>query len=377
MSDRQVVVVTGVAGYWGARVATRLLEEPELHVIGVDSQPPQEAITGLDFVQANVHNRLLVDLLASEHVHTICHLAFVESAEPDEEAFEFNVMGTMKVLAAAAKAGVHKIVLKSSTMVYGAHATNSAFLTEAHALKGSRTTGAIRDLIEIETFCQSFRRQSPHVNLTVLRFANIVGLTADTPMTRFLKNREAPVLLGFDPMMQIIHEDDAVNALAHAVLNDAPGVFNVTAEGPLHLSRLMALAGKLAVPMLHIVAYWGAGVGGGRFMPIELDYLRYRWVADLKKMREEFGFTPQYSPADTLREFAKEQRMKRYLGSPDALDLDEERLRAILAERQRTREAGEGMLFEEIIAEDAPLDGKATDFLLSLDSLGEEGSENA
>ncbi|MBN1148100.1 MAG: hypothetical protein JXA78_12650 [Anaerolineales bacterium] len=89
--------------------------------------------------------------------------------------------------------------------------------------------------------------------------------------------------------------------MLHAVSRDAPGAFNVAAEGALPLSSLMALAAKLPVPVLHSFVYWGAdwirgvGRGAGRYMPIEPDYLRYPWVGDLACMCDELGFAPRYA----------------------------------------------------------------------------------
>lgn len=335
----KVVLITGVADYWGARLATRLLAEPELHVMGLDDAPPKRFPEGLDFIQADVRNRLLTQLLKDERVDSVCHLKFVHTIRPSRAAFEVNLMGTKRLLSASAEAGVGKVVVKSSMAVYGAHPDNPAFLTEAHALRASRRYGYIRDMVAIETLCNDVRRQSPALTLTNLRPASIVGPTADTPMTRFLKSRWAPALLGFDPMLQLIHEEDVLEALTHAVLNDVPGVFNVAADGAMPLSRIIALSGKRYLPALHNLAYWGVGVLGGvgakleRYAPMELDYLRYSWVGDLTKMHGELGFEPRHSAEETLREFAAKAHHKPY---PDALAADEKRLHAILERRRQT-----------------------------------------
>jgi UDP-glucose 4-epimerase len=344
MADKKVILVTGAASYWGARIAAKLVAEPGLHVIGLDVEPPAEKIKGLDFIQADIRNPLLVDLLKQEEVDTLCHLNFIETARPSETAFDLNVMGTVRVFGACVEAGVRKIALKSSTAVYGAHPDNPAFLTEEHPLRGSRRYGYTRDMVEIEAFCNGFRRQSPDIQLTILRFPSIIGPTADTPMTRFLKELWTPTLMGFDPMMQIIHEDDVVNAMAHVIVNDAPGVFNVAAEGAMPLWKLMALAGKPPIPVLHLLVYWGTQILGEtglrvtRYAPIELDYIRYTWVADLARMREQLGFAPHYTAVEALREFAGRQRMRRYLPESVTLAYDEERLRATLERRRRLRE---------------------------------------
>ena len=331
MTHNKVVLITGVAGYWGSKVAERLIKDAGpatplgCHVMGIDAEPPRDEIADLDFIQADIRNPLLLELIQSENIDVVCHLAFSESVHPNEATFDLNVMGTMKSLGACAEAGVKKAVVMSSTMVYG-------------ALQGSRAYGNSRDLLEIEAFCNGLRRQVPEMMLTVLRFANIVGPKVDTPMTRFLRDPLAPVLLGFDPLLQVIHEDDVAAALVHAILNDAPGVFNVAAEGVLPLSRLMALATKPPLPVFHLFAYWSAGVVGNKHLPIELDYIRYPWVGELAKMRDELGFEPQYTADEALREFAGEQRMRKYMPEAAALAYDEERLRDTMERRRRARE---------------------------------------
>ena len=343
MSERATILVTGVAGYWGTRVATRLGKEAGLHVLGLDREPPAKEIEGLDFIQADVRNPLLVELLETEQVDTVCHLAFVETEQPNELAFDLNVMGTTKVLDACAEAGVRKIVLKSSTAVYGARPGNAAFLTEEHALRGDKRSGTVRDLLEIETFCRGFRQRSPQLILTILRFASVIGTTADTPITRFLKMPQAPSLLGFDPRMQIIHEDDVVEALAQAVLKDVPGTINVAAEDVIPLNKIRGLAGKPPVAILHLLAYWGRDrlprprKRDHDPMPLEPDYLRYPWVADLRRMREELGFSPHHNAEDALREFAERRHASALQAGPISMARDEERLRDLIERRQQTR----------------------------------------
>jgi UDP-glucose 4-epimerase len=344
MAEKQVVLVTGVGGYWGSRVAERLVGDETCHVIGLDAEPPSREIKGLDFVQADVRNPLLLELLKAEVVDTVCHLAFVDVTRPSEAAFDLNVMGATKVLGACGEAGVRKVVVKSSTSVYGARPGNPAFLTEDHALRGNRRHGSVRDRVEIETFCNGYCRQRPGMVLTTLRFASIVGPTADTPLTRFLMNPYAPSLMGFDPMMQIIHEDDVGEALAHAVLNDVPGVFNVAAEDVFPLSKIRGLAGKPPLAVFHLFAYWGSSlVSSTRFplrqcMPMDLDQLRFPWVADLSRMRADFGFEPRHTAEETLREFAERYRLGRYLMGSATIARGEERLRDIIEQRRRSRE---------------------------------------
>jgi UDP-glucose 4-epimerase len=337
MADERVVVVTGVSGYWGRRAAARLLEFEDLHVIGLDQEPPQKGVDGLDFIQADLRNPLLVELLAEEQVDTILHLQFREAVTPSENLFDQNVMGTAKLLAAGAAAGIRQFVLKSSLMVYGARPDNPMFLREDHPHNGTKKYGYIRDWMEIEKYAQSFHEQNPDALLTVLRFGHVVGPRADSPMTRFLREEEAITLLGFDPLMQVIHEDDVIAALVHAVMGEYPGTFNVAPERGMPLWKTLGLAAKIPVPVLHPLAYWTVSLGGPRLAPLPLDYLRYPCMGDMRRMREVLQFTPQYTPEETVREFSSQQRVRKLLRKKNADALDEDRLRDTIRRRRRMR----------------------------------------
>ncbi len=337
MSDERVILVTGVAGYWGNRAAAKLLEQDDAHVIGIDNEPPTNNVDGLDFIQADVRNPLLVELLQEEHVETVLHLQFRETLLPSESSFEQNVMGTAKLLGACGEAGVKHVVLQSSIMVYGARPDNPMFLREDHPLNGTKKYGYIRDWIEMEKYADSFREQNSDAVVTALRFGHIVGPKADTPMTRFLREEEAMTLLGFDPMLQVIHEDDVVAALVHAVNGKYAGTYNVAPEKGMPLWKTLGLASKLPIPVLHPLAYWSVSLGGPRLAPLPLDYLRYPCMGDMRKMRDEFGFTPQYTPEETVRTLAAQQRVRKLFGKKSAEALDQDRLRDTIQRRKRAR----------------------------------------
>lgn len=338
MSNRRVALVTGVAGYWGGRVAAELLKQPDLAVIGLDRAAPDTEIEGLDFVQARPGNPALADLFAAEQVHVVCHLDFVESDEPSETTFERNVMDSMKLFGACVEGGVQSIVLKSSTMVYGALPENSAFLREAHPLNAGKRYGYLRDLLELESFCQSFQQQSPQTGLTILRFGHIAGAQANSPFMRFLREERSIVLLGFDPILQVIHEDDVVAALVKAVVDGARGVFNVAAEPLMPLWRIMGLAGKLPMPVLHPLAQLIVSALGTRYAPLDLDYLRYRCVGDLAQMQTAFGFVPSNTADQAIRSISTRQSLPPPAVEAGDLELEATQLRDTIERRRAGRQ---------------------------------------
>ncbi len=348
MPANQTTLITGASGYWGQRVANRLLlasaeksaGTATLRVLGIDRRPPQTAIPGLDFVQADFQNPLIGKLLAAEAIDTVLHLDFLERTSPSESAFEHNVMGTMRFFGMCAEAGVRRIILRSSTVVYGARPGNSLFLPEEHPLRYSRSYGYSRHWGEVEEFCQNFGRNQPQISLTVLRFASILGPTVDSPMARFLRDHRAPSLLGFNPMMQIVHEQDVVDALVYAAREQISGTWNIAAEPVLPLNKLIARSGKVPLPILHPLAYAAVSVRGRRHFPVELDYLRYPWVASVEKMQRELGWEPVFSAEEAIESFVAHQRVRRYMPDPVARMLDRSSLREFL-ERSRPQDSGE------------------------------------
>jgi UDP-glucose 4-epimerase len=244
----------------------------------------------------------------------------------------------MKLFGMCAEAGVRQVLFKSSTMVYGARPDNSLYLSEDHPLNGSKTYGYVRDLVEIEDFCDKFRSRTPGMAIASLRFAQIVGPVAVTPLTRFFRDEEAFVLLGFDPLMQIIHEQDVARAFAHAMTRQVSGAVNVAAEGTMPLWKVMALAGKFTAPVFHPVAYAAASLLGPRYAPLDLDYLRYPCVAGVERMHRDLEFVPGHTGEETLREFASRHRLRRYARDSNNTSANGATLRDTIERRRRARE---------------------------------------
>ncbi len=157
----------------------------------------------------------------------------------------------MSLLAAAGASGspVRKVVLKSSGLVYGAAKTDPYFFREDMTRTSSPATNVERSLLEVEAFLRDFADDSPHVNVTLLRFANVLGDDLDTPFAIALRRPVVPEILGFDPRVQFVHSDDVVGALMYATNNDVPGVYNVAGDGNMPWSEVCAMVGKPRLPL--------------------------------------------------------------------------------------------------------------------------------
>jgi UDP-glucose 4-epimerase len=316
----QTIVIAGVSGYWGRRVAQQLLAMPDVRVLGVDRRPPAQPLEGLDFVKADIRNPLLVELLRAEQVDTLVHLAWRERQWRCEEDFESNVLGTMQLLGACVDAGVRRVVWRSTTAVYGARPENPLYMPEDTPLSALSSYAYVQDALEVERFIAGFAVEYPATSFSVLRLANVIGADVDSPFTRLLRLPVLPDLLGFDPLLQVIDADDAVAALVHAARSAANGPVNVAADGVVSFCQLAGKLGRPVLPILHLLVYWGWPVLSSlpacrkrlAWFPLEPDYLRYPWVGDVARMRSELGFTPQWRAAQAVQRYVEELRAQRY-----------------------------------------------------------------
>ncbi len=307
----KTLVVTGLFSPLGTAVAQWAVEAG-YRVLGVDSKAMTRPFPGVEFIHADIRNPLFPELLKAERVSVIFHSAFRWRVRRSETIFESNVMGAMKLMGAAALAKVKKVVVPSSTFVYGASASNPYFMTENTEFQGRSNYAYVRELRDVETFLSGFRRQHHEMTITVLRYANILGREYASPLARYLSLPVIPTLMGYDPLLQVLHFDDAVAAAIEALNKKHPGVYNVAASPPLPLMKIIRLAGVHSVPILHPFAYFGQNLGSmvirksADLLPIHWDYLRYPWTVSTEKIEQEWGFSPTFDAETTVKTFADE-----------------------------------------------------------------------
>lgn len=321
------VLITGVAGVLAGDLAARFESDDGIaYVAGIDLREPRADLARTEFVRGDLRNPLVAKLVESARIDTIVHLAVTanpHSAGGRARMKEHNVIGTMQLLGAAQKAPtVRTVVVKSSTAVYGADYADPSLFRESAPTETARQHGYGRDVVEVEGYARAFGRRREDVRLTILRFANFIGPTVDTPLTRYLSLPVVPTVLGYDPRLQLCHQTDAVQVLARAVHGDHHGTVNVAGPGIVYLSQAIRLLGRVPMPLLQPFATGLAGFArrGGRmdFSPEQLRLLMYGRVGDISRLREEVGYEPAYSTREALLDFLASGRA-RPLVAPDAV----------------------------------------------------------
>lgn len=314
MTSGRVVLVTGVSRDLGRRFARSLAAEPSVgRVIGVDVVPPRGDLGDVSFVRADIRNPVIAKIIAKEDVDTVVHMSVIStpaSAGGRGTMKELNVIGTMQLLAACQKApSVQHLVVKSTTTVYGASNRDPAMFTEDMEPRRAPRSGYAKDVAEIEGYVRGFARRRSDVRVTQLRCANVIGPHVTSPITSFFRLPVIPTVVGYDPRLQFLHEDDLLAVLRHATVEDVPGTFNVAGDGILMLSQAVR---RLRRPSVALPGFAVGSLGSvlrqarlADFSPEQIAFLTYGRGVDTTRMRSVLGYEPAYTTAEAFADFGR------------------------------------------------------------------------
>jgi UDP-glucose 4-epimerase len=315
--DSKRILITGISRYWGGRLAQALEAFPEVEaVIGVDNEEPQVELERTEYVKVGAQHALLRRVVEAAEIDTVVDTRLVvdSAVMPSSRAHENNVMGTMNILAACtgSDSPVKKVVFKSSTHFYGCHQDDPAFFDETMRRPHPPKTGIERDVVEAEASVNEYAERHPDTAVTILRFANVLGPDVETSHIKLFSLPAVPMILGFDPRYQFVHEDDVGHALEHAVKHRVPGTYNVAGDGVLALSEVAGLLGKPYAPVL---PPWGTGLAAsvarrvGIDIPSEaLEQMRFGRGVDNRRYKAA-GFHYQHTSRETVMKLGEHLRL--------------------------------------------------------------------
>jgi UDP-glucose 4-epimerase len=335
-----VVLVTGVSRFLGGHLAARLAANPAIErVLGVDTVPPPRDLLRrmgrAEFVRADIRNPLISKVISTASVDTVVHASL--SANPGSSGGrtamkEMNVIGTMQLLAACQKApSVRRLVLKSTTAVYGSSPRDPALFDETMTPKDLPSGGYAKDAVEIEGYLRGFARRRPDVSVTTLRFSNFIGPRIDTVFTRYFALPAVPTVLGYDARVQLLHEEDGLAVLERATEEEIPGVFNVAADGVLLLSQAIRRAGRVPIPVpspaVGPVSRFFRSVRLVDFSPEQMRLLNFGRVVDNTRLKQQFGFTPRWTTVQAFDDYVRGRALRPVI-SPEQFETVERRVLA-------------------------------------------------
>jgi UDP-glucose 4-epimerase len=311
----KVVLVTGVSRFLGARVANTLQADPAIErVIGVDTVPPAMSLGRTEFVRVDIRTPSIGKVISSAAVDTVVHLNLVTTPTGARSSMkEINIIGTMQLLAACQRSpDMRKLVVRSSAAMYGSSPRDPAAFTEDDEPVEPPSSGYAKDAAEVEGYIRGLQRRRSDLTVSLVRFANFLGPGVDSPLTRYFKLPVVATILGFDPRLQFVHEDDGVEVLRLMAVEDHPGTFNMAGDGVMVLSQAIRRAGRptvaLPAPAVATLGDLGKRFGGLKGFSPELQrWLTYGRVIDTSRLAAELAWRPNYSTESAFADFVEAQ----------------------------------------------------------------------
>ena len=315
------VLITGLATFWGGLVAQALEKDPGVEVIiGLDTREPTVELERTEYVRTDENYSILSRIVRAARIDTIAHTFLIvdSTSMRPKTMHEINVIGTMNLFAAASAPGstVRDVVVKSSSYVYGAAKEDPVWFTEESRRSHTPRTRVERSLEAVEGYVRDFAIDNPHVNVTMLRFSNVLGPDIETPISRALSLPVVPSLFGFDPRFQFVHEDDVVRSILFVLEHELAGIYNVAGDGLLPWTEVAAICGKRTVPL----PPYGTGLAAlplkrlGVELPDELlDLLRFGRGIDNRRLKDA-GFEYRYTSAGAVEAFIEALRLRGAVG---------------------------------------------------------------
>ena len=306
---RPAVVVTGISGNLGRSLA-KMLHKRE-RIIGIDRRPFPGKPKDIEMYQLDLRKRKAEDVFRRNDVQAVIHMGIMHDPRMNEEEHHsFNVVGTTRILEYCARYGVKKVIMLSSANVYGPSPDNSNFLTEDAPLMAASRFSEVRDLTEVDMLAYGFFWKHPDIQTVILRPVHIVGPNIKNAPSNYLRLKYPWVLAGFDPIVQLIHVDDAARAMIEALRPEAKGVYNVVGPGEVPLSAIFRELGRTVLPVPHVVArpllelmfkYHLAS-----FPPPELDHIQFLCAVDGSRWAKDLAWKPSHSMRETIRSVVDE-----------------------------------------------------------------------
>jgi UDP-glucose 4-epimerase len=303
------VLITGVGSHVGSLLAAQLERDPDVeYVAGLDTRRPKLPLEQSEFIDADIRDPEIGRLIPPTGVDTIVHEQIVRQPGPGmspRAMHDINVIGTLQLLAACERVPtLRTIVVRGSAGVYGAEPQAPQFFKEEMARLFPLRTRFQRDVAEIENYFETYARRHAGVDCTMLRYQPAIGPRMRTQITRYLSQPVCPTFLGFDPRIQLVHIDDALEAIVAAVRNPVHGAVNVAGPGTIGLARMIRLAGKRALPIA--APLFGAVTSTGQRLGLDTQsddfqrLLRYGRGVDTRRLTDEVGYTPRHSTVDAV-----------------------------------------------------------------------------
>jgi len=300
------VLIPGIAGLLARNVATRVLAIGHT-VIGIDPREWPGAPPAIELHRLDIRKRAAEDVFRRHRPEAVIHMATISALAGDaEERYRINLGSTRAVFEYCSAHGVRQLIFIGRHTYYGAGPDAPLYHTEAEPPQELGAYLELADLVAADLYAANALWRLPQLQTAILRICYTLGPSAHGTLAGFLRGRFVPMVLGFDPLFQFLHEDDAANAIVTALSANLRGIYNVAGPQPLPLSVIAQEARRRTLPLPEAVLSLLLGRAGlPRLSRGALAHIKYPIVVDAGLFRRETGFRHQFDELTTVHTFAE------------------------------------------------------------------------
>lgn len=314
--EKSQILVTGAAGVLAQETISRL--SANYKVIAIDFRRAVQIGDDIPSFRVDFLKRGFEDIFRTHKIDAVIHLGRIGTDIGGSHLrYNANVRGTQKLFDLCVKYSVGQVIVLSSFFVYGASPFNPALLDEDTPLKASDLTLNLIDSVELENLSQIYMYKYRKLHVKILRPCNIAGPGVRNNIGRLLSNKAAPVLWGFNPVMQFIHLSDMADAIVRAYRKkNAPGIYNIAPNDWVPYKEVLKRCGIIGVPMPSIPPNLPMAisrmVGWSAFPSYLVNYFKYPTIIDGSCFAKTFDFKPKRSLEEIFTHY-RELKAKRWV----------------------------------------------------------------
>ena len=254
------VLITGAGAPIGEQLVRHLLDDSRVdHILAVSGYTrasfplaPSERLTveQVDLTKSRRMHNLLFETAKDLQIDTVIHTAMHASAmDEGAKVHAYNVDSVRNLIDLCERhPTINRFVLRSASAVYQVQRDLPVLIGEDHPLNMSGNAPQwVRDRVEADlTACVRMGLSS--LQILVLRMAEVLAPGTGSQLYDYLQSPLCFHPAGFDPMINLMSIDDAVDALRAAMHADEQGVFNIPGADTLPVTVCIQRWGRIGIP---------------------------------------------------------------------------------------------------------------------------------
>jgi UDP-glucose 4-epimerase len=301
------VLIVGVTSAMGRLLAQDLMARGH-RVSGIDYPlPAPQWPEGVKSWQGDIRRSIVAEALREERPDTVVHWGTQSPfGKRAKNRTSINLQGTRNLLDGVIKYGVRNVLFVSSHAYYGAGPELPLCRREDDPPYAVETFPELADFVAAELLTAATLAMSPGTSFSVLRLCHPLGPTGRGVLARLLRGHRVPSVMGFDPVVQFMHEEDLIRAVRESIEQRLAGTYNIGGDNPLALSAIVQKTGRILTPLPEALYRLSLGPFGLSEIPSgAISQFKYPIVVDDSLFRNRTGFRPNYDETSVLAKFVE------------------------------------------------------------------------